>query len=363
MLDNPPSQPRQLLIGTYTEELPHVNGKAAGILACAFTNGSLGAPVVASLTRNPSWVVVTSSGTRLYAVNETTQFDGAPGGGVTAFARDPSTGALTTLNSVPSTGVEPAYIALDISERFVIVANYRSGSIAVFGISDDGSLAGLVDRVQHSGHSSHPVRQSGPHPHMLNFDPTTGDLLVPDLGLDAVLVYELDGSGHLTEKRAARISTRPGAGPRHIAFHPDRSSLFVLNELDNTLIALRREGSVFEITDIQSTLPAGFLARSQAAAVRVLSPGRYIYATNRGHESLAVFEYEAERGSLQLVNLIPVAGEEPRDFCISPDGGHVLVANQNSGTIVTFAIDEDGASLNQISVAEVPTPVCLVFAP
>ncbi len=363
MLDNIPPDSTQLIIGTYTEELPHVKGKATGILACLFKEGVVGSPTVVAPCRNPSWVTVTSSGKYLYSVNETKQYEGGVGGGVTAYARDPSTGALTPLNSRPSDGVEPAYIALDTSERFVLVANFRSGSMAVFARNDDGSLGDLVGRCQHTGSSAHPIRQAGPHPHMIALDPVTGNVLVPDLGLDAIVVYELDDMGQLAERTSERINTKAGAGPRHIAFHPNQSSLFILNELDNTLVALHRGADGFEVTDLQSTLPPDFQDRNQSAAIRVSLSGRYVFTSNRGHDSIAIFEFEETAGTLRLRRLVPVAGQEPRDFCLSSDGQYLLVANQNTDSIVTLAVDEDGANLNKVSVAEVPSPVCLVFAP
>ncbi len=358
------SAPQELIIGTYTERLPHVEGQAEGILSCRFEDGTIGPVRLLAPTRNPSFVVLSADGSRLYAVNETVEFEDHPGGGVTAFARDNSSGELTRLNSRPSAGVEPAHLGLDPSGRFLLVANYRSGSIAVFTLEADGSIGPMTDHVQHAGSSIDPVRQTGPHAHMILFDPVTNDVLVPDLGLDAVLVYTLSPEGKLTEHPDRRIGTAPGAGPRHLAFHPDDAHLFLVNELDNTVVTLRRAGDGFKATDTASTLPAGFHGHSQAAALRVSPSGRRVLVSNRGEDSdtIAIFRFDADRGTLELENLTPAGGREPREFVFSAGGRFVIVAVQDSDALVVMEFSEDVPELRQVSSAEVPTPVCLQTA-
>jgi 6-phosphogluconolactonase len=305
--------------------------------------------------------VLSSDGSRLYAVNETVEFEDQPGGGVTAFARDTSSGELTRLNSRPSAGVEPAHLELDPSGRFLLVANYRSGSVAVFALEADGSIGPMTDHVQHSGSSIHPVRQTGPHAHMILFDPVTNDVLVPDLGLDAVFFYTLSSEGKLTEHPDRRIGTAPGAGPRHLAFPPDDAHLFLVNELDNTVLVLRRAGDGFKTTDTASTLPAGFSGHSQGAAIRVSPSGRSVLVSNRGEDSdtIAVFRFDADQGTLELVQHTPAGGREPREFIFSADGRFVIVAVQDSDALVIMEFSEDEPELRQVSSAQVPTPVCL----
>jgi 6-phosphogluconolactonase len=355
---------QELIVGTYTERLPHVDGQAEGILSCRFEDGKIGPVRVLARTRNPSFVALSADGSRLYAVNETVEFEGNPGGGVTAFARDTSSGDLSPLNSRPSGGVEPAHLELDPSGRFLLVANYRSGSVAVFGLEADGSIGPMTGHVQHAGSSVHPVRQTGPHAHMIMFDPVTNDLLVPDLGLDAVLVYTLSSDGKLTEHPDQRIHTAPGAGPRHLAFHPDGAHLFVVNELDNTVVALRRAGDGFETTDIAATLPAGFHGHSQAAAIRVSPSGRSVLVSNRGEDSdtIALLRFDADNGTLELVHVAPASGREPREFVFSADGRFVIGAVQDSDALVVMEFSEDVPELRQLSSAQVPTPVCLLIA-
>ncbi len=280
-----------------------------------------------------------------------------------AYARDPGTGALTLLNTASTAGVEPAHLELAPDGRFVVVANYRTGSVSVFARERGGRLGAMVEHVQHGGSSVHPVRQTGPHAHQIVFDPVTGEMLVPDLGLDAVLVYRFGADGTITERPEARITGTPGAGPRHLAFHPDGRHLFLLNELDSTLVVLRRDAGRFVQTDVASTLPAGFNGHNQTSAVRVSASGRSVLAANRGCDSIAVFAFGSGPGTVTLRLVEPSLGREPRDFIQAPDGGHLLVGNQDSDTIVTFAFDEAAPSLTAVSATEVPTPVCLRFLP
>jgi 6-phosphogluconolactonase len=357
------NEPQPLVIGTYTEKLPHVDGHAVGILSATFDGHAFSAPIVEAELRNPSWLTTTADGRFLYAVIETVDFDAQPGGGVAAYSRDPVTGRITLLNSQPSAGVEPAHLEVDPTGRFLLVANYRTGSISVFPRLPDGSLGPIVRHVQHTGSSVHPIRQTGPHTHQLLFDPVTADLFVPDLGLDAVLVYRLEPDGSLTERREARILTAPGAGPRHLAFHADGRHLFLLNELDNTLEVLRRAGDRFEKLQVLSTLPVGFTGHNQTSAVRVSHSGRYVLASNRGFDSIAVFAFSPEQSCAELKLIEPTRGREPRDFIQTPDGRHLLVGNQDSDTVAVFAFDESRPALSFVSQTAVPTPVCLRFLP
>lgn len=354
----------EFIIGTYTEPMPHVDGKAEGILSCRYEEAAIGPVRVLAPARNPTYLVLSSDRRRLYAVHETATFEDRPGGGVSSFARDLRTGDLTLLNSKPSGGFEPCHLNLHPGGRFLVVANYGSGSVSVFELEPDGSLGAIVGHAQHEGSSVHPERQAGPHAHMVAFDPHSGEVLVSDLGLDSVKVYALAESGALIEQPDQHIEMSPGAGPRHLAFHPDGHRLFVVNELDNTLVALRRDGARFVPTAKASTLPAGFSSHSQAAAVRVSPSGDCVLVSNRGAESdsIAAFRFDAEDGSLQLTQVQPTSGHEPREFVFDPDGSFVVVANQDSHSLAVFAFDERACSLQPVATASVPTPVCLAIA-
>ncbi|MGH3164856.1 MAG: lactonase family protein, partial [Trebonia sp.] len=350
-----------LIIGTYASDAEPPDERPSGVLAASYDGAGLAGLAAVGLTAaarlpSPSWVTATADGRCLYAVAETTDFEDRPGGGVGAYARDPGSGAVTLLNKVSSGGSEPAHAGLDPSERFVVVANYGSGSVSVFAREADGRLGAMTGHVQHQGSSVHPDRQVGPHPHQICFDPVTGDLLVPDLGVDAVFVYRLGEDGGLTERRAARITASPGAGPRHAAFHPGGQYLFVVNELDSTLVAWRRESGGFTRADVTSTLPDGFTGHNQVSAVRVTASGRSVLTANRGHDSLAVFSFDPGTGKLAPALIAPSGGREPRDFVFTPDGARLLVANQGSDTVVLFDFDEERAWLRFVSGTMVPAP-------
>ncbi len=352
---------QSLVIGAYTEKLAHVDGHAAGILSAKFDGISMSAPMVEAVVTNPSWLTSTADGRFVYAVMETAMFEGEPGGGVAAYARNPHTGHLVLLNKAPSAGVEPAHLELDPRERFLLVANYGSGSISVFSRETDGGIGKMVEHVQHAGASVHPIRQTSPHAHQILFDPVTGNLLAPDLGLDAVLVYRLGSNGALTQRPEARIKTASGAGPRHLAFHPDGHHLFLLNELDSTVIVLRRNADHFDQVQVASTLPVGFKGHNQASAIRVSKSGNYILTANRGHDSIAVFAFDKFNSAVELKLVEPTLGRQPRDFVQSPDAGTIIVGNQDSDTVVIFAFDERTPRLTFVSQTSVPTPVCLRF--
>lgn len=350
----------RLIVGTFTDGLNDMGGQPAGIVVCAYRDGIVGPAILLHHSRYPSWLTISSGGDRLYAVSESADDEEWAGGSVTAYAVDADSTRLEQLNTCPSGGVEPAHLALDRTERFLLVANYGSGSIAVYRRQADGRIGQLTDLVQHAGSSVHPVRQTEPHPHMICVDPETGDVLVPDLGLDAILTYELGEPGTLSERGSARIPTKPGAGPRHVAFHSDGQHLFLVNELDNTLTALRRHDPYrFEVIETKSTLPSDFNSGSLSAAVRVSHSGRYVFTSNRGYDSIAMFEFDAPAATMRLACVVPTDGRGPRDFCQSPDGRYLVVANQDTHTIVTFAIDELNARLTRVSVTSVRSPVCL----
>jgi 6-phosphogluconolactonase len=348
-----------ILIGGYTDR--HAgSGEPRGIQSAEFVGGDCtDATVIAELV-NPSWLVAAVGGHRVYAVAETASFlEGA--GGVAAYKRDPGTGSLTLLSSRSSEGADPAHLALDPSGRFLLVANYSGGSIAVLALGPDGSLGERVDLIQHQGAGADLERQAGPHPHQLVFDPVDGSLLVPDLGIDAVLSYRLDGRGRLTEDPGRRLLQRPGAGPRHLAFHPDGDHLFLVNELDNTLVTYRREGGGFVRLSAVSTLPPRFEGVSSAAAVRVGPAGRAVLVSNRGLDTLALFHFDPSDGSVTPGGSHPSGGAVPRDFVVSPDGRHVVVANQDSDSIVTFAFDEERLELTPLATSAATSPVCLLL--
>jgi 6-phosphogluconolactonase len=355
-----------LIIGTYTEQLPHVQGKADGILAASFdpASGRIGPVTALAAARNPSYLAASASGENVYAVHETLTFEDQRGGGITAYARDRRSGHLTRLNARATVGKSPCHVALDRTGRFVLTANYGvdAGSVTVYRLEPDGRLGDMTDHVEHTGSGPNPVRQATSHVHMIASDPLTGDLLVADLGSDTVFVYALDRDGRLTPKTAANLTAVPGAGPRHLAFHPDGRHLFVVNELDSTVCALRREDDHFVVTDRVPTRPAGAAGQNLACAIRVTPSGRHVLVSNRGHDSLAVLRFDPGASALSLVGVTPDVGECPRDFTLDPDGRHVIVAGQDNDQLACYEFDDDTGALRLLHSAVAPTPVCLVLA-
>lgn len=351
-------------VGTYTEP---PGGQASGIEVFRFDDGT-GAlmPVQTAIgVANPSFLVLGAGGDALYAgerylyaVNEGQE------GKVTAFSRDAATGELTLINSQSSHGVDPCYVSLDASGRYVLVANYTSGSIAALPVNACGSLEPASSVVQHEGSSIIKGRQEGPHAHMIAPSPDGRAVLVADLGADEIVIYRFDESVGTLEREGAFMLDR-GAGPRHFAFSPDGRMLYVLNELNSTLSVFDYDAEqlAFPHRQTLSTLPTYFDGRNDCAHVLVSPDGRFVYGSNRGHDSIAIFAVDPDSGELTVSDIVSTGGKEPRNFAIDPSGEWLLAANQHSDTIVRLRRDQDSGGLSQIGEpVPVPTPVCIVFA-
>lgn len=351
-------------MGAYTEQLGRVHGRAQGILHIPYEEraGVLSGKSVSTACRNPSWLALNRTGDRAYAVNEIEMTNGLPAGTVSAFRYDRNSGVLTALNRAPSGGDQPCHLALDPSGRFLLVPHYGDGSVAVLSITSDGAIGEQTALVRHEGRGADSRTQAGPHAHQAVFDPLSGDVLVPDLGLDAVLVYSLDAAGRLTRLPDRTITTAAGAGPRHLAFHPGGNVLFMVNELDSTVGTYRREGHRFACVGGTSTVPPHWSGRNAPSGIRVTDGGEAVLVANRGHDSVAVLHFDPATDVLRPATWTPVAGREPRDLVLSPDGHFVHVASQDSGTIDTFSFDGSTFRLTSLGSRAVPTPACLVFA-
>ncbi len=313
---------------------------------------------------NPSFLAVDGPRRRLYAVSEVGEFEGRPGGGVAAFALDPATGRPTRLNTRPSGGDGPCHLSVDPAGRFVLAANYGGGSVALLPLDADGSLSGAAgDVVPHLGAGVHPTRQEGPHAHSIIPDAAGRFALAADLGLDQILVYEVDAvRGRLLPLEASATPLRPGAGPRHLAFSPDGRCLYGINELDSTVTAWEYDGDRGRLREFQTvpTLPGGFTGPNFAADLRFHPSGRFLYGSNRGHDSLAVFAVEAGTGRLTPRGHVTAGGQTPRGFCLDPSGAYLLCAHQDSGTVAVFAVDPQTGDLRPTGhTARVPMPACV----
>ncbi|MGD0506953.1 MAG: lactonase family protein [Terriglobales bacterium] len=350
-----------LFVGTYTEK------ESKGIYAYRFdaSSSELTPLGIAAETTNPSFLAIDPSRRFLYAVNEVQNYKGASSGAVSAFAVDQKTGKLSLLNQVPSRGADPCYITFDKTGKYALVANYTGGSVAVFPVQPDGHVGEPSAFVQHRGSSVNKERQEGPHAHWIETTPDNRFAIAVDLGLDELLVYRFDASrGSLTPNDPPYASLDPGAGPRHLAFHPDGNFAYVVNELQSSITAFSFDPGrgVFGKLKTVSTLPQGFSGSNDAAEIKVHPSGKFLFASNRGHDSIALFSIDSHTGALTLVDHFPTQGKTPRNFEIDPTGKLLLVANQDTNNIVVFRIDPNNGRLTPTGqTLNVPSPVCLKF--
>jgi 6-phosphogluconolactonase len=350
-------------VGTYTEE----GSKSKGIYAFRFDSatGEVTPQGLAAETTNPSFVAASPNGKFLYAVNEVGNYKGPNSGGVSAFAIDHATGKLTFLNEVASRGADPCYITVDASGKFVLVANYTGGSVAVFPVAADGRLGEASSFVQHTGHGPNAERQEGPHAHSIDLSPDSRFAMVDDLGLDEVLVYKFDSAkGTLIPNDPPFAKVDAGAGPRHFALHPSGKFAYVVTEIGHTVTVFSNDaaGGKLQVLQTISTLPAGFTGRNDDAEVVVHPSGKFLYASNRGDDSIVIYAIDGSKGTLTLVGRVATGGKEPRNFEIDPTGKFLFAENQKSDNVVVFRIDgATGALTPTGKVFEVGSPVCLRF--
>jgi 6-phosphogluconolactonase len=355
-------------VGTYSEPAPR---KGEGILVYYMdpTSGAWAHGQTVGGVRNPSFLALDPQQRFLYAVEEVNDVDDRRSGAVSAFSVDQSTGQLTWLNRKSSGGAHPAHLTVDPSGRFVLVANYTGSNVEVLPIMVDGSLGDPTDLVSHAaelGLGPNSGRQNAPHPHAIPFDPGGRFILVPDLGLDRTFVYRLNPmTGKLTANDPPfAMASKPGAGPRHIAFHPGGSVAYVINELNSTIDVFGYDGErgALRLMQTISTLPAGFEGMSTTAEVVVAPSGRHVYGSNRGHDSIAIFAVDPASGTLTSAGWVPVGGRTPRNFNIDPTGAYLYAANQNTDNIWAFQIDQGSGQLAPLYEIKVGTPVDIIFA-
>jgi len=330
-------------------------------------SGDLSAPTLAAQSVNPSFVAIAPDHRFLFAVNETDHFNGQASGSVTAFRLDAATGKLEFLNQQPSGGTGPCHIAMDSTGKYVLVANYNSGSVAVFPVQTNGFLGPPTAMIQHHGSSVNPQRQAGPHAHCVAVDAVTHRVFACDLGLDKVMIYRLnETNGALTTNETPWAEVKAGSGPRHMTFSPDGRHAYVINEMGSTLAAFdydRARGALKEIQTV-STLPEDFRGFNTCAEVAVHPSGKFVYASNRGDDSIAVFAVDEPNGRLDFVERQSTRGKTPRGFAIDPTGQYLIAANQDSNRIVVFRINAQTGQLTWTGqTLEVGKPVCVAFVP
>ena len=355
------SQHTFLFVGTYTRTT------SEGIYVYRMDNstGVLERVAVTGGIKNPTFLALSPDNSHLYAVAEINEHCGRPTGAVYSYSVSPDSGDLAYVNQQSTGGPGPCHLTVDATGAHVIVANYQGGSICVLPIQTDGSLGEMSEFIQHEGSSVIPHRQREPHAHSVNLDPNNRFIYAPDLGMDKVMIYQLDlDSGNLLANKPAFVQVAPGAGPRHFAFHPDGTRAYVLNEIGNTVTAFNwdpESGSLEEFQTV-TTLPADFLETSHTADLHIHPNGRFLYGSNRGHDSIAIFEIAPDTGGLTPRGWASTQGRTPRNIAIDPSGQFMLAENQDSDSIFTFRInDETGMLITTGSVIKVPMPVCIKF--
>jgi 6-phosphogluconolactonase len=352
-------------VGTYTEE----GSASKGIYAYRFdpSNARLTSIGLAAQTINPSFLAVHPNRRFLYAVNEVGNYKGQQSGAVSAFAIDHATGKLRLLNEVASGGADPCYITVDKTGKFVLVANYTGGSVSVFPILQDGRLGEASAFVQHTGHGTNPKRQEGPHAHSIDLSPDNRFAIVDDLGLDQTLVYKFDSAkGSLTANDPPFAKADAGAGPRHFVLHPNGRFAYVINEMGSTVSVFSFEaaGAVLRTLQTISTIPKEFAGQNDDAEIQIHSSGKFLYASNRGHDSVAVFAIDPDKGTLTLIEYVPTKGQSPRNFEIDPTGRLLFAANEKSDNVVVFRINAQTGRLTPTGkVLDISQPVCVKFVP
>lgn len=357
-------QPVWVYVGTYTNTKTPSEGVYK--LELDTNTGWLTPKGAAAKLKNPSFLAVHPNGRFLYAVNELGDFEGGKGGGVSALSLDPATGDLKLLNQEPSGGAAPCHISIDAAGRNVLIANYTGGNVACLPVAADGSLKPRSAFIQHHGHSVDPARQKEPHAHSINLDPTGKFALAADLGLDQILVYKFDGeSGALVPNDPPFAKVEPGAGPRHLAWHPSGAFAYVITEMGNTVDAFAYDSKTGTLRELQSlsSLPADFQGTSYGAEIVAHPSGKFVYGSNRGDDSIAIFTVDQATGKLTAAGHQSTLGKNPRGFTIDPTGKFLLAANMETDSIVVFRVDQNTGALEPVGEpVSIPKPVCVRFA-
>ena len=355
----------RVYVGTYT----NAKSKSEGIYSFVFNpnDGSLSDQSVAAKTNNPSFLALHPSRQFLYAVNEVGQFEGQPTGSVTAFQVDPKSGGLTQLNVEASGGGDPCYVTVDATGSDVLVANYSGGSIRVFPVQSDGKLGPASETIQYQGSGPDQGRQSSPHAHAIDLGPNNRYAVVADLGLDRLMVYHFDPkAGSLRPNLPSAVKLGPGVGPRHVAFHPDGRHVYVINEMASTITVFDFDSSrgTFSALETVHTRPDPKKPNNSTAEVAVHPSGRFVYGSNRGDDTIAIFQVAAASGKLTPIGYQPTGGKAPRHFAIDPTGQYLLAGNQDSNTISIFRIDPQSGQLSPAGdPVPCPAPVRILFTP
>ncbi len=348
-------------IGTYTDK----GSEGVYVLELDRDAGTVTEARVAAKQTSVSFLTIHPNRQFLYAVSEVESTDGKKGGGVSAYQIDPASGKLQRLNGEITGGGAPCHLVVDPTGKNLLIANYSGGSVACLPINPDGSLQPTSCFVQHTGSSVDASRQEAPHAHSINVDPTGDYAVVADLGLDKILVYKLDSDhGQLTLNEPPSTSTKAGGGPRHFAFHPNGKFAYTNLEMTSEITAFQvQTGGVLAGIQTLTTLPDGKpVPGNSTAECQVHPSGRFVYVSNRGHHSLAIYTVDQSTGLLTHIGNQSTGGDTPRNFSIDKSGQYILAANQDTDNVGWLKIDQETGLLTPTgSQAKVPTPVCVKF--
>ena len=352
-----------LYVGTYTQP----QSSAKGIYAYRFDakTGKLADLGLMAETPNPTFLAVHPNGKYLYAINEINTFQGKQAGSVVAYSIDRATGKLTLLNQVSSGGPGPCHLIVDATGKTLLVANYAGGSFASFPIMPDGKLGEAASFVQDRGSSVNKSRQSEPHAHSVNLPKSNKFMLGADLGTDKVMIFKLDAAnGKIAAGDPPSASVKPGSGPRHMAIAPDQKHVYVVNEMGSAVTTFEYDANTAAMKEIDmvSTLPADFKGQSTCAEIAVDARGRFVYASNRGHDSIAVFAVDAKTGKLTLIQNQSSGGAIPRSFTLDPSGNWLIAGNQNTNNLAILKVDRKTGKLTATGdKLDLGAPVTFVF--
>lgn len=352
-----------LFVGTYTRHVGHVkgaNGRGIHSFSLDLDTGMLTEIGVTEGIDNPSYLAIDAKHEHLYAVSEVGEWDE---GTISAYTINTDTAALTYINKQPTLGGSPAFVSVDGSDQYVLLTNYSSGQSAVMlPIRSDGGLAPASDSVKHEGSGADPERQESPHPHSIVSDPGNRYALVPDLGIDRIMSYRFDlEEGKLVPNAVPGVQLNPASGPRHMVFHPNGRYAYVIQEISSQVTALAYDSAsgTLEPLHTVSTLPTDFSGANKAGDIQITPSGTFVYASNRGHDSLAIFAVDETNGRLSFVAHQSTNGESPRGIAIDPTGTYLLAGNHDSHNIVTWRINPQTGLLDETQNIPTPTPVCL----
>ncbi len=327
--------------------------------------GALSAPELVAEAPLPAYFVISPDQRFLYTCNSGDSFHGRPNGGISAYTLDARTGGLSFINAVSAEGLDPSYITLDRPGTHVLVANYKSGNFVIYAVLPDGSLGARTDLVQHTGSSIHPIRQLHAFAHSIIEDPSGRFVLVADLGIDKLLVYRYDNTtGTVTSNDPPGVDVTPGDGPRHVSFHPNGRWAYLVAEMGSSVHVFEWHADTGTLVPIErsSTLPDDFAGVSTTAEIRVHPNGKFVYVTNRGLNSLAIFAIDQQTGRLTLFDQVPTRGEKPRNFEFSPDGSWLIVTNHDSHNATVYSLNQDTGRLTQVGdPVAMPYPYCPRF--